>query len=253
MLSTSANKVDGDMQDFVGLEEAARKLLDRDLTQKHIEAFAWYSSELREWNNRFNLTAITDPEGIEVRHFLDSLTCLLAIGAFSGERVVDLGTGAGFPGLPLKILCPNLNLTLVEATKKKADFCRHIVEGLKLESVTVVHARAEEHGRDQDFRQSYDVAVARAVAPMPVLIEYLLPLLHVGGIAIAQKGETAHAEAQAVEGAIGILGGRVDRLIPVELPGVAETRYLVVIKKVAATPEKYPRRPGIPEKRPLRG
>jgi 16S rRNA (guanine527-N7)-methyltransferase len=241
------------MQEFVGLKEAVWKLLDRDLTQKHIEAFAWYSAELREWNNRFNLTAITDPEGIEVRHFLDSLTCLLAVGAFSGEKVIDLGTGAGFPGLPLKILCPNLHLTLVEATKKKADFCSHIVAGLKLENVSVVHARAEELGQDPGYRQSHDVAVARAVAPLPVLIEYLLPLLRVGGYAIAQKGETAHSEAQAVEGAIGILGGQVDRLIPVELPGVVETRYLIVIKKVAATPEKYPRRTGIPEKRPLRG
>jgi len=240
------------MQEFLGLKEAVRKLLDRDLTQQHIDAFAWYSSELREWNNRFNLTAITDPEGIEVRHFLDSLTCLLATGAFSGEQVIDLGSGAGFPGLPLKIICSNLQLTLVEATKKKADFCRHVVAGLNLENVRVVHARAEELGQDLDYRQSYDVAVARAVAPLPVLIEYLLPFLCVGGYAIAQKGETAHAEAHAVEGVIGILGGRVDRLIPVELPGVVETRYLIVIKKVAATPEKYPRRAGIPNKRPLR-
>jgi 16S rRNA (guanine527-N7)-methyltransferase len=241
------------MEEFLGLKETVKELLDRNLSQQHIEAFAWYSSELRDWNKRFNLTAITDPQGIEVRHFLDSLTCLLAVGAFSGDQVIDLGTGAGFPGLPLKILCPNLNLTLVEATKKKADFCQHIVTGLRLENVHVVHARAEELGQDSAYRQSYDVAVARAVAPLPVLIEYLLPFLRIGGNAIAQKGETAHAEAHSVEDVIGILGGRVDRLIPVELPGIVETRYLVVINKVAATPEKYPRRVGIPEKRPLRG
>ena len=129
MFSASSGKVRG-MQEFVSLKDAVRRILDRDLTQQHIDAFAWYSSELREWNNRFNLTAITDPDGIEVRHFLDSLTCLLATGAFSGEQLIDLGTGAGFPGIPLKILYPKLRLTLVEATKKKADFCHHVVEGL---------------------------------------------------------------------------------------------------------------------------
>lgn len=241
------------MQEFVGLKEAVQKLLGRDLTPRHIDAFTWYSSELREWNQRFNLTAITDPVGIEVRHFLDSLTCLLAMGANSVEQVIDVGTGAGFPGLPLKILIPGLKLTLVEATRKKAEFCVHIVKGLGLDHVEVVHGRAEDVGQDVNHRQSYDVALARAVAPLSVLVEYMLPFLRVGGRAIAQKGETAPTEAHEAEGALGILGGCVDRLIPVELPGVVETRYLVVINKLAATPGKYPRRVGIPEKRPLRG
>lgn len=241
------------MKEFVGLKEAVQKLLGRDLTPRHIDSFAWYSSELREWNQHFNLTAITDPVGIEVRHFLDSLTCLLAMGANSVEQVIDVGTGAGFPGIPLKILLPGLKLTLVEATRKKADFCNHIVQGLSLDQVEIVHGRAEDIGQDSNYRQSYDVALARAVAPLSVLVEYLLPFLRVGGRAIAQKGETAHTEAHEAEGALGILGGCVDRLIPVELPGVVETRYLVVINKLAATPGKYPRRAGIPEKRPLRG
>jgi 16S rRNA (guanine527-N7)-methyltransferase len=241
------------MQESFSLKEAVRKLLGRELSSRQLDAFAWYSSELREWNQRFNLTAIKDPAGIEIRHFLDSLTCYLAMSANAGDAVVDVGTGAGFPGIPLKILCPNMILTLVEATNKKVEFCNHVVTGLSLENVQVVHGRAEDTARDRRYREAYDIALARAVAPLPVLVEYLLPFLRIGGRAIAQKGETAHAEAHDAQAALVILGGSVDRLIPVELPGVVETRYLVVLKKLVATPEKYPRRAGIPEKRPLQG
>jgi 16S rRNA (guanine527-N7)-methyltransferase len=239
------------MQESFNLKESVWKLLGRKLAQKQLDAFAWYSSELREWNQRFNLTAIKDPIGIEVRHFLDSLTCYLAMAGNMGDQVVDIGTGAGFPGIPMKIMCPNIKLTLVEATGKKVEFCRHVAVGLGLESVCVVHGRAEDVARDIKYRETYDVALARAVAPLSVLVEYMLPFLHIGGHIIAQKGETAHAEAHEAEGALGILGGRVERLIPVELPGVVETRYLVVLKKLVATPEKFPRRAGMPEKRPL--
>jgi 16S rRNA (guanine527-N7)-methyltransferase len=239
------------MQEPFSLKEAVRKMLGRELSPRQLDAFTWYSSELREWNQRFNLTAIKDPSGIEVRHFLDSLTCCLAMTANASLKVVDVGTGAGFPGIPIKILCPSMKLTLVEATSKKVDFCTHVVVGLGLENVDVVHGRAEDVAQDRKYRETYDVALARAVAPLSVLVEYLLPFLRVGGRAIAQKGETAHAEAHEAEGALGILGGGVDRLIPIELPGVVETRYLVVLKKLAATPEKYPRRAGMPEKRPL--
>lgn len=241
------------MQEPLNLREAVRSLLGRELSKRQIEAFSWYSSELREWNQHFNLTAIKDPSGIEIRHFLDSLTCNLAMGAGVGDCVVDVGTGAGFPGIPLRILCPNLKLTLVEATGKKAEFCAHVVSGLGLDNVQVVHGRAEDVAHENTHREAYDIALARAVAPLRVLVEYLLPFLRVGGRAIAQKGETAHAEAHEAQGALDILGGGVDRIIPIELPGVVETRYLVILKKLAATPEKYPRRAGIPEKRPLQG
>jgi 16S rRNA (guanine527-N7)-methyltransferase len=241
------------MQESFTLKEAVRKLLNRELSSRQLDAFAWYSSELREWNQRFNLTAIKDTAGIEIRHFLDSLTCYLAMNVKPGDTVVDVGTGAGFPGIPLKILCPKMELTLIEATRKKVEFCNHVVAGLGLENVEVVHGRAEDTARDGRYREAYDIALARAVAPLPVLVEYLLPFLKIGGRAIAQKGETAHAEAHDAEAALVLLGGRVDRLIPVELPGVVETRYLVVLKKLVATPEKYPRRAGMPEKRPLEG
>jgi 16S rRNA (guanine527-N7)-methyltransferase len=234
------------------LAQLASSFLGIHLSQTHLEAFEWYTSELLAWNKRFNLTAITDAQEVEIKHFLDSLTCLQVMGEISSSRVVDVGTGAGFPGLPLKIVCPSMRLTLVESIGKKTDFCQHVIDELGLEGVEVVHARSERVGHLVEHRQGYDWAVARAVAAMPVLVEYLLPLLKLNGQAVLQKGDTAPAEAHAAEEAIRILGGRMNQLIPLELPGVAERRYLVVIDKVAATPDKYPRRSGIPAKRPLR-
>lgn len=239
------------MEEFEGLKESVQELLAVTLKSRQLEAFRWYRSELISWNERYNLTAITDPTGIEIRHFLDSLTCLLAIAPQTRGRVIDVGSGAGFPGLPLKIVCPQIRVTLIEATRKKADFCQHVVDGLMLEGVEVIHGRAEEIAHQVGHRGGYNWALARAVAPLPVLVEYLLPFLNVGGWALAQKGDTAHSETQVADEALDILGGRVDRLIPVELPGVVETRYLVMINKIAETPEKYPRRAGMPSKKPL--
>ncbi len=234
-----------------GLAEAARSLLGLELTAAQRKDFDWYAAELIEWNRRFNLTAITDPTAIAIKHILDSLSCLLVMRGQAAGRVIDVGTGAGFPGLPLKIVRPRIELTLVEATGKKVNFCQHVVTSLRLEAVQVIHARAEEIGHWPDHRQAYDWALARAVATMPVLVEYLLPLLRIGGRAIAQKGETGPAEAHAADKALRLLGGRVQQVVPVELPTVAESHYLVVVEKTAATPDEYPRRPGIPVKRPL--
>ncbi len=233
------------------LKGRVEEVLGIRLTVRQMGQFSWYAGQLFEWNSRFNLTAITDPEEIEMKHFLDSLTCLLAIGAPVAGRVADIGTGAGFPGLPLKIVCPEFPLVLVESTRKKVDFCRHVVKGLGLERVEVLHARAEEVGQEEGYRGEFDWVLARAVANLPVLVEYMLPLLRIGGKALAQKGETAPAEAHSAEAALRILGGRVVQLISVELPTITETRYLVLIEKVGGTPRKYPRRPGMPAKRPI--
>lgn len=243
--------LEGKLEKFEDLRTCVKEIIGLTLTKQQEQAFGWYRSELISWNERFNLTAITEPAGIDVRHFVDSLTCLQAINALKVDKVIDVGTGAGFPGLPLKIACPHIRLTLVEATRKKVEFCQHVVETLGLESVSVVHGRAERLGHDPEHRGAYTLSLARAVAPLPVLVEYLLPFTKVGGWALAQKGDTAHEEAQNASEALGILGGHVDRLIPVELPGVVETRYLVLIQKIAETPEQYPRRIGIPTKRPL--
>jgi 16S rRNA (guanine527-N7)-methyltransferase len=223
-----------------------------DLTPEQVRSFEWYRRELLSWNERMNLTAITDPEEVEVKHFLDSLTCLLAMALPPQGRAVDVGTGAGFPGLAIKLVHPPLRLTLIESIGKKVDFCRHVVRGLNLEGVEIIHDRAERVAHRQGHRQSYDWAFARAVAVAPVLVEYMLPLLRLGGIGVIQKGERGPAEVHEAETALKILGGRVKRVDSIELPKVTETRYLVTIEKTAATPEKYPRRTGIPSKRPLR-
>lgn len=235
------------------LVEGAHKLLGLTLTEQQLKAFRIYQQELVAWNERFNLTAITDPDGVQIRHFLDSLSCLLAIRDLgSGKRLIDIGSGAGFPGLPLKIIQPGIHVTLVEATGKKADFVRHIGETLDLRGLNVLHSRAEEVGHDPSYRETYDWVTARAVATMPTLVEYMLPFCRLGGRCLAQKGEDAAAEVSSAETGLHLLGGRLNRLIPVELPGLAETRHLVVIDKVAQTPAKYPRAPGRPSKRPLR-
>ncbi|MDY7040993.1 MAG: 16S rRNA (guanine(527)-N(7))-methyltransferase RsmG [Chloroflexota bacterium] len=237
------------------------------LTKEHIQACKVYYEELVTWNARFNLTAITEYDQVQVRHFLDSLSCVLAlvgtdylssaIPGRTGLRLarsvtcIDVGSGAGFPGLPLKIVFPRLRLTLLEATGKKVTFLEHIVERLALEEVRVIKGRAEELGQTGGHRECYDLVLARAVAELPALAEYLLPLCRMGGLCVAQKGAEAQIEASSAQVALGILGGGLRRIVPVELSGLAETRHLVVLEKVARTPEKYPRRPGIPTKRPL--
>ena len=226
------------------------------LTAAQLTAFDLYRRELQEWNRRVNLTAIDDDQGIQIRHFLDSLSCLLAFregrSARRDLRVIDVGAGAGFPGLPLKIACPGLQLTLLEATGKKVRFLEHLCDQLNLDDVVVIHGRAEDLGQDPAHRERYDWALARAVAEMPILAEYLLPLVRVGGGCLAQKGENAAAEVRGAEKAFSLLGGRLACLLPIELHGLAETRYLVLMDKVAPTPAKYPRRPGMPAKRPIR-
>ena len=214
-------------------------------------ALITYEKELIEWTQKFNLTAIRDIESIRTKHFLDSFSCVLAWKASPPNQVIDVGTGAGFPGIPLKILYPSLKLTLVESVGKKAMFCQHIVGVLGLEHVEVIQARAEELGQNPQHREKYDWAIARAVANLNVLSEYLIPLVRLGGAMLAQKGESGPAEAQSAEEAMKLLGGKLKQLIPVNLPSVAEDRYLVVVEKVAATPPKYPRKPGIPMKQPL--
>jgi len=221
------------------------------LSAAQLDVLTRYEQELLEWNTRFNLTAIRSPQEVRTRHFLDSLTCLLALREAPPERLVDVGTGAGFPGLPLKIIYPKMALTLVESVGKKADFCRHVVRTLGLSGVEVVQDRAEVLGQSPAHREKYDWAVARAVAILPVLAEYLLPLVRVGGGMLAMKGESGPAEAHAAEHALRLLGGHLRQLVPVTLPGVVEERYLVVIDKIAVTPSGYPRRVGLPAKKPL--
>ncbi len=233
------------------MSEYIHRQLGLRLSRSQQAALALYERELLDWNTRFNLTAIRDPQEIYIKHFLDSLTCLLAMHEPPPGKLVDIGTGAGFPGIPIKIIVPKMQLTLVESVGKKAEFCRHLVKVLDLPGVQVVQERAEALGQNPDFREHYDWAVARAVAILPVLAEYLLPLVRVGGAMLAMKGESGPAEAHSAEHALRVLGGHLRQLTPITLPGVAEERYLVIIDKVAATPAGYPRKVGIPAKHPL--
>jgi 16S rRNA (guanine527-N7)-methyltransferase len=190
------------MDEFV----AGAEKLGIKLSSYQIEQFVHYQHLLMEWNERINLTAIRDEIGIQRKHFLDSLTSVPLIRKMNASRIIDIGTGAGFPGIPIKIVFPTLEVTLVESVGKKADFCKLVAQEIGLQGVNVIIGRAEEIGMNPAHREKYDIALARAVAIMPTLAEYLLPLVKIGGIAIAQKGNGAQQEAQSAERAIRLLG-----------------------------------------------
>lgn len=227
------------------------------LSQDQLDQFSTYAKELKSWNEKVNLTAITDETGITVRHFIDSLSCATVWGD-NPRSLIDIGTGAGFPGLPLKILRPELKLTLVESIGKKTAFLRHMVELLGLQNVEVLDTRAEEIGRKPKHRQKYDIALGRAVADMRVLAEYCLPLCKVGGRFLAPKSLAIEGELEGARFAIERLGGQIAGVERVALPQSGENgeksvleRVIVVVEKVAQTPATYPRANGVPSQRPL--
>lgn len=251
------------------LLQASAAALGLPLTDGQLQAFARYQDALIAANRQVNLTAIADPEDVEIKHFVDSLTGLLAWSSGSSRplRVIDVGTGAGFPGLPLKLACPDLTLSLVESVGKKMAFVAQIVALLGLTGVELHTARAEELGQQPGHREQYDVALTRAVGRLPVLLEYALPLLRPGGRLIAYKTRSAAvAEVQQSEAARAKLGGGPPSIVPVQLragdvPSQAASvatvqqalarRVLVVVPKQHPTPPTFPRRSGIPAKRPL--
>lgn len=221
------------------------------LSVDQISQFERYQALLLDWNQRMNLTAIREPRQIQQRHFLDALTCSLMTGDLNGRSLIDVGTGAGFPGLPLKILFPDLQLTLVESVQKKTRFLAAVVAELGLSDVTIAAERVEVLGQDAIYRAQFDWAVARAVAELRTLVEYLLPLCRVGGSVLAQKGKSAEMEVAAAENAFTELGGTLRQIFPVTLPQREEKHFLIVVEKTAVTPSQFPRRIGIPGKKPL--
>ncbi|MCJ7519101.1 MAG: 16S rRNA (guanine(527)-N(7))-methyltransferase RsmG [Anaerolineaceae bacterium] len=221
------------------------------ITLSQINAFIALENLLLKWNEKINLTAITDLEGIYIKHFLDSLTCLRVIQNREAFSLIDIGTGAGFPGIPLKIILPDMQLTLVESSKKKAEFCKVVVNALNLSDTTVVSSRVEDLGKDPYFRENYDWAVARAVAELSVLAEYLLPLVKIGGKALAMKGADTEVETRKASHAVAVLGGEISERINLDLPEGYGKRTLVLLKKVSRSPGIYPRRAGMPTKKPI--
>ncbi len=218
---------------------------------RQVIQFDRYLTLLTAWNSHTNLTRIVEPEDVIVRHFLDSLTCALVMGNLNRQRVIDVGTGAGFPGVPLKILFPAMNLTLADSVGKKTDFLRVLVEDLGLGPVKIVTERAEALGQHIDYREQFDWAIGRAVAHTRILAEYLLPLVKVGGRMLAMKGSWGEVESAESHHAITTLGGALPTITPIHLPNRPDPHTLVTITKQSPTPAKYPRRPGMPTKRPL--
>ena len=225
------------------------------LDERQTDQFDRYLNEILEWNAKFNLTAIRKPEEIRVKHFLDSLTVAKASGDLNGKSLVDVGTGAGFPGIPLKIAYPELKLTLIDSVGKKLRFCEHVCARFGWTDVTFRHARVEDAAREAALREAYDFAVARAVTQLPALCEYLIPFVKIGGKMIAQKSADCEHEIEAARAAIAALGGRFEAKIAVEIPIAGDEnagkRALVVIRKISPTPQIYPRQAGTPTRNPL--
>ncbi|MEA3493928.1 MAG: 16S rRNA (guanine(527)-N(7))-methyltransferase RsmG [Candidatus Margulisiibacteriota bacterium] len=210
--------------------------------------FEVYLKELLKWNRKFNLTSITKPDEIKLKHFEDSLSISQVVN-LTDQSIIDIGAGAGFPGIPLKITFPQIQLALVEATRKKVEFLRHVVSTLNLKDVEIIWGRAEEIVKDK--REQYDISLSRAVAKLNVLSELCLPFVKVGGIFVAYKEEKIEDEIQSAENAIKILGGKIKEMKKVKLPDSEIIRSLIIIEKISPTPEKYPRHPGMAKKRPL--
>ena len=228
-----------------------------DLDRLQIEQFETYFNGLADWNRRVNLTSVTDYAGVQTKHFLDSLTVCLAAGnpLPSGIRLVDIGAGAGFPGLPLKIAFPDIRLSLVEATGKKADFLSYLTKKLGLDGVDVLRGRAEDLAHEPNLRESFDLAVSRGVAQLSTLAELTLPFCETRGALITLKhggpSSKIQGELAGATHALEALGGRIGELHPVNVAGLEDNRIVLRVDKTGPTPERYPRRPGIPAKRPL--
>lgn len=220
------------------------------LSEKQSEQFDIYYKLLIEWNEKINLTAITAPDEVAVKHIIDSLSAWQETFN-SAAKAIDIGTGAGFPGIPLKIMHPKLHLTLLDSLAKRLNFLKEVLVQLNISDVELLHGRAEDIGRDKKYREKFDLVFSRAVAKMSVLSEYALPLVEINGCFIALKGKKYKEEAAEVKNALSILGGRLDKIKPVHLPGLDDIRAVIYTKKIKKTPQLYPRKAGTPEKKPL--
>ena len=235
---------------FVEKMQEKLRMLDVRFFMEQTEQFFEYMNLLIEWNEKMNLTAITDPEEIILKHFIDSITILKELE--DDSTVVDVGTGAGFPGIPLSIMNPTLKITLVDSLNKRLIFLQEVVNKLNLKNVEIVHARAEEFGQNKKYREYFDVSTSRAVANLSTLSEYLIPLVKVKGKVISMKASEAREEINEAKKAIEILGGTIEKIDEFNLPQSDIGRTVIIIRKNKQTPNKYPRKPGTPSKEPIK-
>ena len=227
------------------------KELGVSLTDKQIEQFLIYYELLTEWNSFMNLTAITEYEDVLKKHFVDSVSLIQAVDVRKELTLIDVGTGAGFPGLALKIAYPELKVTLLDSLQKRVQFLDAVIEKLGLEGIETIHGRAEDFAKPQKLRESFDLCVSRAVANLSTLSEYCLPFVKVGGYFIPYKSEKIAQEKEEAEKALELLGGKFERQVEFMLPSSDIYRNLFVIKKVKETPKKFPRKAGLPAKEPI--
>ena len=222
------------------------QLNEINLSKEQYEQFYEYMNLLIEWNEKVNLTAITEPKDIINKHFIDSLTILPYLK--ENNKIIDVGTGAGFPGLPVKIANPSLDITLLDSLNKRINFLEEVISILQLQNIKSVHGRAEEYAKDN--REIYDIAVSRAVAELPILLEYLLPFVKVGGKCICMKGPKAMEEIEKSKKALDVLGGKIEKVENIQINGEMD-RNIIIIAKIKTTPTKYPRKAGKPSKEPI--
>lgn len=222
------------------------------LTAEQIGQFAVYNEMLLDWNTRMNLTALTAPEDVAVKHIIDSLTAYDAALFDAAKTLIDVGTGAGLPGIPLAVFAPHIRVTLMDALQKRVRFLTEVTAAMGLTNVRCIHARAEEAARAKEHRAAYDIALSRAVARMPVLLEYTMPFVRTGGTVLALKGRAYAEEAEEGTRAAQILGGGTIHARPVHLPGLDDVRAILSVTKERPTPKAYPRRAGQPEQKSLK-
>lgn len=231
-----------------GLEEFSLGLSDRQLSQ-----FYEYFQLLIQWNKVMNLTAITEMEEVVTKHFVDSLALVKVMDreSFEGMRVLDLGTGAGFPGIPLKIAFPDMRMTLLDSLNKRIKFLDQVIGSLGLKGILGIHGRAEDYGRDGEYRETFDLCVSRAVANLATLSEYCIPFVKIGGYFVPYKSGNVQDEISQAKGALKLLGGRAEDVVEFVLPGSYMDRSLIRIRKTEGTAKRYPRKAGMPGKEPL--
>ena len=220
------------------------------INEKEVQKFYDYMNLLLEWNEKINLTAITEMNDVILKHFVDSMTILKYVE--DNKKVVDVGTGAGFPGIPIAIMNDNVDITLLDSLNKRLLFLKEVIDKLNLKNVNTVHGRAEDFGQDKSTREKYDIAVSRAVANMSTLSEYLIPTVKTGGICICMKGAEIEQELEDAKKAIKEFGGKIERIEKFVLPNSDMERNIIIIRKEKQTPNRYPRKAGTPAKEPIK-